>query len=126
MLGGALGGAGPGMLTPNYWKTISVGNDGTLPIVLTVSYGDNLSGHHVVTNTHTLAGGELFTFPEQDYDEGGWKSVASVNAIAAQCTGLDGSAFGERHVFLPQPMGGVESAHFVHIKCVAEEPKATF
>jgi hypothetical protein len=121
-----LGTLGMGMPTPNYWKTISVGNDGTLPVELSVSFGDNLSGHHVITNTHTLGAGELFTFPEQEYDEDGWTSVASVQEIAAQCVELDGSLLGERHIFRPQPMGGVEAAHSVHLNCVGQGAAATF
>eukprot|EP00302_Diacronema_sp_CCMP2436_P011835 CAMPEP_0179877276 /NCGR_PEP_ID=MMETSP0982-20121206/24710_1 /TAXON_ID=483367 /ORGANISM="non described non described, Strain CCMP 2436" /LENGTH=124 /DNA_ID=CAMNT_0021769877 /DNA_START=25 /DNA_END=399 /DNA_ORIENTATION=+ len=116
---GMLGmGTGPGTTTPNYWRTIAVHNDAEMPVLLRVTFGDNETGHHVITEQHTLAAGESFTFPEQRYEEGGWQSVASVHQIDTQCTA--GSQLGDLHTFLPHPSAGVEFAHFVHLSCDAD------
>ncbi|KAG8458057.1 hypothetical protein KFE25_012717 [Diacronema lutheri] len=116
MIGSALG-FGPAMRPPNYWKSVSVENSGASPIVLDVTFGDNETGHHVITETHTLQAGELFTFPEQQYEEGGWTSVARVQHLDAQC--VNGSFLSERQTFVPQPTAGVEAAHQVHMSCTA-------
>jgi hypothetical protein len=108
-------GMGAGMSAPNYWRTVAVHNDGALPVLLTVTFGDNETGHHVITEQHTLGGGESFTFPEQQYEEGGWQSVASVHQLDTQCA--VGNQLGDRHTFLPHPSAGVEYAHAVHLSC---------
>lgn len=112
---GSMLGVGPYARTPNYWKTISVNNMGADPVFLTVTFGDNETGHHVITESHLLGQHETFTFPEQQYQEGGWTSVASVHQFDAQC--YDGSMLGDRQTFLPQATAGVESAHLVSLSC---------
>lgn len=108
-------GAGAAARPPSYWRTIAVENSGPAPLLLTVAFGDNESGHHVINETHTIGTGETFTFPEQQYEEGSWTSVASVHGFNAQC--VNGSMLGDRQFFEPHPTAGIEPTHLVHMNC---------
>ena len=104
-----------GMRPPSYWKAIEATNDGDVPMLLQVTYGDQDSGHHLITETHLIPPGQSFEFPEQLYEEGGWQSVATVHDFSAAC--VSGQRLGDSHQFLAQPAGGVEGAHPVTLHC---------
>jgi hypothetical protein len=101
--------------TPDYWRTLDVRNDSGMPVILSVTFGDNETGHHVIRETHKIGAGETYMFPEQQYEEGGWTSVASVQAFDAQC--VQGGILGARQSFHPRASAGVERAHQVRLSC---------
>lgn len=83
--------------------------------MLTVSYGDDSNGHHVVTESHQLQPGEEFVFHEHSYDEGSWLSVAGVHDVIARC--ISNGHAGPTVSITAHPSAGVEGAHGVHVHC---------